>query len=213
MKSQPVHFDVKKFPTFSLGSTSPLYRLYKHTRKGDATQSGWYFSSKGNPRSGRFDLPVPHGTCYFSTEKFGAWTETFRGAAIVNSADVDCRTLLSAICKSEINLASMTDRRAAKFGVNMDLFTGDDYHRPQEWAQAFFTAKFEGLIALLRHDPSARARNVGIFGKTGAVARLTGWQTSRTSPSMDAGLLQDLREVGLSVLDVPNHVAITPFTE
>lgn len=188
-----------------------LYRIYKHARLGESPRSGWYFSSTESPRPGRFDLPQPYGTCYFSTEKFGAWAETFRGAAIVNSADVDCRTLLTVANKSEIHLANMTDKRAARFGVTLDDFSGNDYQRPQAWAQAFLKAKFDGLIALLRHDPSASARNVGVFGKAGMVGRLAGWQTTRTAPGMDVELLWDLREAGFSILDVPNHVPIKAF--
>lgn len=210
MTSAKPPFGVRGFPKTTLSAHSPLYRLYKHVSTTPGIRSGWYFSSVGAPRAGRFDLPQPHGTCYFSTEKFGAWSETFRGAAVVNRTDIDCRTLLTATRTANIQFAEMTDRRATGFGVTLDDFSGDDYTRPQAWALAFHAAKLGGIIALLRHDSSGRARNVGVFGNSGAAKSVRGWQTTRATLRSDAQLLDELRNAGLSVLEVPNDVVITP---
>lgn len=210
--SNELPFGVKGFPTTKLDANSPLYRLYKHTFATPGIRSGWYFSSIGAPRAGRFDLPQPHGTCYFSTEKFGAWSEIFRGAHFVNGTDIDCRTLLTASRTANIRFANMADRGATGFGVTLDDFSGDNYTRPQAWALAFHAAKFGGVIALLRHDPSGRARNVGVFGKSGAVKSVRGWQTTRATPRSDTQLLKELRNAGISVLEIPNDVVITSFS-
>ena len=204
-------FGVKGFPTNKLDANSPLYRLYKHISRAPEIRTGWFFSSIGASRTGRFDLPQPHGTCYFSTGKFGAWSETFRGAAIVNRADVDCRTLLTATRSIKLGFADMADRAATGFGVTLDDFSGDDYTRPQAWALAFHAAKLGGVIALLRHDPSGLTRNVGVFGKSGSVKSVRGWQTTRATLRSDMQLLNELRKAGISVLELPNDVVITPL--
>jgi len=105
----------------------------------------------------------------------------------------------------------MTDRRAAGFGVTLDDFSGDDYRKPQAWALAFHEVRLGGVIALLRHDPSGRARNVGIFGKSGEAIKMRGWQTTRTTPRSDMQLLEEIRNAGISVLEIPNDVVITPY--
>lgn len=212
MTSNASPFSVKGFPTTKLGANSPLYRLYKHMSATLGIRSGWYFSSIGAPRAGRFDLPQPHGTCYFSTEKFGAWNEIFRGAHIVNGTDIDCRTLLTATRTANIRFADMTHRGAMGFGVTLDDFSGDNYTRPQAWALAFHAAKLGGVIALLRHDPSGRARNVGVFGKSGTAKSVRGWQTTRATLRSDTQLLIEIRNAGISVLEIPNDVVITPFS-
>jgi len=204
-------FSVRGFPKTKLASNSPLYRLFKHVSSTPGIRSGWYFSSIGAPRSGRFDLPEPHGTCYFSTEKFGAWSETFRGAHIVNGTDIDCRTLLTATGTANIRFADMADRGAMSFGVTLDDFSGEDYTRAQAWALAFHAAKLGGVIALLRHDPSGLARNVGVFGKSGTAKSVRGWQTTRAALRSDLQLLDELRNAGISVLEIPKDVVITPF--
>lgn len=204
-------FGVRGFPKTKLDANSPLYRLYKHVSATPGIRSGWYFSSVGAQRAGRFDLPEPHGTCYFSTEKFGAWSETFRGAAIVNGTDIDCRTLLTATGTAHLRFADMADRVSTGFGVTLDDFSGDDYTRPQAWALAFHTAKLGGVIALLRHDPSGSARTVGVFGKSGVAKSVRGWRTTRATFRSDVQLLDELRNAGISVLEIPNDVVITPF--
>lgn len=211
MTDTQLTFNVGGFPKKVLGAKSPLFRLYKHVSATPGTRSGWYFSSVGAARSGRFDLPEPHGTCYFATEKFGAWNETFRGTAIVNSTDIDCRTLLIASGTVRTRFADMADRRSVSFGVTLDDFSGDDYTRPQAWALAFHTVKLGGAIALLRHDPSGSARTVGVFGKSGAAKSVRGWRTIRATPRSDAHLLNELRSAGVSVLEIPNDVVITPL--
>lgn len=211
MQSNNPPFSVRGFPKTKLAANSPLYRLFKHVSSTPGIRSGWFFSSIGAPRSGRFDLPEPHGTCYFSTEKFGAWSETFRGAAIVNGTDIDCRTLLMASGTATQRFADMAVRTATAFGVTLDDFSGDDYTRPQAWTLAFHEAKFGGVSALLRHDPSGRARNVGVFGKSGTAKSVRGWRTTRAALRSDLQLLDEFRNAGISILEIPKDVVITPF--
>ncbi len=128
---------------------------------------------------------------------------------MVNRADVDCRTLLTATRSIKLRFADMADRAATGFGVTLDDFSGDDYTRAQAWALAFHAAKLGGVIALLRHDPSGLTQNVGVFGKSGSVKSVRGWQTTRATLRSDMQLLNELRKAGISVLEVPNDVVIT----
>lgn len=106
----------------------------------------------------------------------------------------------------------MADRGAMGFGVTLDDFSGDTYTRPQAWALAFHEVKLGGVIALLRHDPSGWARNVGVFGKSGDAKSVRGWQTTRGALRSDTQLLDELRNAGISVLEIPNDIVITPFS-
>lgn len=61
-------------------------------------------------------------------------------------------------------------------------------------------------------DPSGSARTVGVFGHSGAAKSVRGWRTTRASLRSDVQLLDELRKAGISVLEIPNDVAITPYS-
>lgn len=70
-----------------------LYRIFwERDRSTGQRASPWRFAA-APPGAGRFDLPSPRGTCYWSDRRYGAWLEVFRGARLVDVADARRRRL------------------------------------------------------------------------------------------------------------------------
>lgn len=188
-------------------------RLFRLVRRRDATgqvRSGWFFSSIGGSRPGRYDLPEPDGTCYFSDQEWGAWLEVFRGIRVVDRGDVDKRRLFTALrAGSGLRFGDLRSPKATAFGVSLDLSAGDVYSASQRWAAALRNAGLKGVVAHIRHDSSATARNVALFGKAGAVQRVTGWRTTSTELLDSPELVAALNRLGVAVLDRPYDVEIS----
>jgi RES domain len=127
---------------------------------------------------GAFRSADPGGSCYLSDRMSGAWLEVFRSAGLVDREDVERRRLVTASRSgAAVKVANLRAPQARPFGVTNDLVAGDDYARPQAWAAALRACGFKGLLATARHDPTAAARNVALFGRAGARTRLSGWRT------------------------------------
>lgn len=195
------------FPRLSAADTpNPLYRIFtpvdSHT---GAARRPWFFSSA----SGRFDLPAPHGTCYFSDRRYGAWLEVFRGCGYVDRADVERRRLLVATRTGRrLRLANLRAAQARPFGVTADLVAGDDHSRPRQWAVALQTVGFEGVVGTIRHDPTLAARIMALFGRGGPQARVIGWRTTTNHLVDDAGLLEEAAAFGTGVVGRPWDVTV-----
>lgn len=203
----------KGFPRTTLKTGTTLYRAYGQGPANSAPRNGWFFSSTNGSNSGRFDLPVPHGTCYFSTEKFGAFCERFRSAEIVTRTEADSIMMLIATRTSALEIADMTNSRARVFGLTLDIFSGDDYSDAQAWALVFLQAKLKGVMALLRHDLSGKARNIGLFGNAGSAKSVSGWATSREKLTADPELLVEIKSAGIYIQESPYDVDLIPFKE
>ncbi len=82
------------FPRFNL-EPLPLYRAHWAFHK-----PWWFGYISRNKKSGRFDLPLPHGTCYSATDELGAFIEKFQ------DLDVNLRKLIDASNMSTLSVPS-----------------------------------------------------------------------------------------------------------
>jgi hypothetical protein len=185
-----------------------LFRIFHlRNRTTGALNSPWRFSSVP-PGASRFDLKEPEGTCYWSDRRYGSWVEVWRGAAVVDRADVTRRALFSAT-PPKLRLANTLSLAAHRFGGTGELSTLVPYDLPQAWAQALRSHGFDGLVGLCRHDPSLTARNFAVFGPGGVAARRTGWTTRRSALLGDPQLAAELAKLRVQVAAVPHTVPIT----
>jgi hypothetical protein len=142
----------------------------------------------------------------------GALVEVFRRARVLARPDIAARQMVVATrTGDDLRLANLRGAAAATHGVTLDTFSGDDYVEPQRLAQFSHDLGLAGVRAPVRHDPTARSNTVAIFGRGGAARSQRGWRVRRGSVDRDAGLLEDARSYGYSVLDVPYDVpTVTP---
>jgi hypothetical protein len=200
----------RSFPRTHLKSGQTIARITFRRNPNGTPRSPWYFSSTGSTSSGRFDLPVPRGTCYWSDAAVGAFVEVFRRLRVIARPDVEARQLVIATRTGPpLPLAALVSPKAAAYGVTLDASAGDDYQATQELAAHVADAGLLGVLAPTRHDPSLRARNVALFGKAGPVRSRRGWTTRRSDLTADRDLLLAIHEYGYAVLDVPYDLPIT----
>lgn len=187
------------FPEFRLGKARDLYRI------GQSGRSPWWF---GNSGAGRFDLPPPDGTCYTAADPQAALLEVVgpeRLGGFVSPAFFNDRSLFLLHLPKTHRLADLAARAAAAFGITLEIHSTVPYELPQAWAKALRQAGFEGVHALLRHDP-AGSRAYALFGLAGA---REAWPIAGASP-IDQPLLEQLRrETGIRVAAVPRLADIT----
>jgi hypothetical protein len=181
------------FPHQRLGSRAALFRV---TRRG---RGPWWFSGS---LQGRFDLKSPRGTCYLATDPLVALLEVvgpsrLRGA--VSQTFLAERRLRRLQLPVPRSLAELSARRAARFGVTLEIHSIVPYDRPQAWAERLAQAGSEGLLYLVRHDPSG-ARGVALFGRQG---ERRSWRRGREQPIGLEVLRRLEEECGIAVLPAP----------
>ncbi|RBY78959.1 hypothetical protein DQ238_11315 [Geodermatophilus sp. TF02-6] len=203
--------DLAGFPRTALDPGATLFRLVLARDPVTGTpRAPWFFSSLPSDHPGRFDLPAPDGSCCFSDRRYGAWLEVFRSTGLVDRVDVEKRRLLTATRTAPpLPVADLRAPQARSFGVTDDLFAGDDHTLPQAWASGLHRAQFAGLASTARHDPTAVARTVTLFGRSGPRTRVRGWHTAASRPTGDTALLQELAPFGTGVLSRPYDVPVT----
>ena len=185
-----------------------LYRIFWHRDRTGALNSPWRFSSLPSASEGRFDLPAPNGTCYWSSDRYGAFVEVFRGARTVEQSDLAHRRLATGSAPALV-LAHLLAPRALPFGVTAAISTQPDYGLPQQWAASLHAAGFHGLVGTCSHDPSSAALNIAVFGPAGAPGAVSGWTTSAGPVLSDDALLRELAAFGVRIVPVPHTVPIT----
>jgi hypothetical protein len=199
----------RQFPRTNLKPGQALARITFRRNPNGTPRSPWYFSSTGSTSSGRFDLPVPRGTCYWSDVAVGAFVEVFRRLRVIARSDIEARHLVIATRTGPpLPLASLVSARAAAYGVRLDASAGDDYRPTQELAAHVADAGLLGVLAPTRHDPTLRARTVALFGRSGPVRSRRGWTTRRSDLTTDVDLLLAMQEYGYAVLDIPYDLPV-----
>lgn len=199
------------FPGTELAAGAAMYRIVAardpHTGR---RRTPWFFSSLPGRRRGRFDVPAPDGSCYFSDYRYGAWFEVFRRCGLVDRVDVEARRLYTVVRSGpSLRLADLRAPGARRFGVTADLAGGADYALAHRWAAAVHAAGFPGLVATVRHDPTHTARNVVVFGRAGSRSRVNGWRGRVSSLVGDPVLPGELAPFGTGVTTVPTDVTVT----
>lgn len=211
MPLQPPPADLTGFPARrSSAAVRTLYRIFWHRdRTTGAVKSPWRFASLPSARSGRFDLPDPDGTCYWSDRRYGAWIEVFRGVKLINGADVAARRLWTGEAPV-LRLANLRLQKAYPFGVTAAISTQPDYTLPQQWAAALKSLGFQGVVGSCSHDPASKALNVAVFGASGSPTSRAGWTNTASSIETDPALLRELAAFGVHVAAVPYDVKTVP---
>ncbi len=202
--------DPTGFPTRRSSSrVRTLYRIFWHRDRTGAVNGPWRYSSLPSANDGRFDLPFPHGTCYWSSDRYGAFVEVFRGARTVEESDLARRRLAIGFAPV-LRLAHLLSPKALPFGITAAISTQPDYTLPQQWAAALHAAGFEGLAGSCSHDPTSKALNVAVFGPTGAPVAVGGWTARVGSVQSDPTLLSELASYEIHIVPVPHTVPTVP---
>jgi hypothetical protein len=152
--------DLQGFPRSKLGPETTLYRVARNGR------NPWWFNSSG---SGRFDLPEPDGTCYLAADPLAAVLEVVgpdRRGGLIAAELLAARRLFELRVPDEHSLANLTSRRAARFGMTLEIHSLPSYERTQAWARCLAESGAGGLRYFARHDPAA-GRSVALFGPAG----------------------------------------------
>ncbi len=178
--------DLSDFPARILAAGTALHRISR------AGRSPWWFSRDG---SGRFDLPAPHGTCYFAEDPLGALLEVTRGLTLLSEAFLDSRRLITTTLPRPLRIADLSAAAAYGYGVTGELSATADYTLPHFWARGLHAAGFTGAHYRIRHDPRANLTGIAWFGRAG---RWSHPPTSTRRP-LPAGLLLDAAPFGIRV--------------
>ncbi len=194
-------------PGYSLSTGAHLHRITRRFHPDGRPRSPWFFSSTDAAVPGRFDLPAPRGTCYFADRRLGAFVEVFRRARVIARVDLAARQLVVATRTGDaVRLANLRSASAARLGVTLDTFGGDDYTEPQQLASELDGLGFAGVRSPARHDPTTRSNTVALFGRAGTARSQRGWRVRRSAVDTERSLLEDARAYGYAVLDVPYDV-------
>jgi hypothetical protein len=183
------------FPRVDVGPDEDLWRVTRRSR------NPWWF---GSSMTGRFDLPKPDGTCYLATDVLSALLEVVGPDRLGGAVSADffaSRALHRLQLPAERSLADLTTRRAAGFGVTLEVHSMVPYDLPQAWASALWQAGAEGLRYWVRHDPAAGG-GVALFGSGG---EQKAWRRGRELPIGGQLTRQLERECGIAVVEIPRR--------
>lgn len=177
-----------------------LHRVSEHT-------GTWWYASAPNG-GGRFDLPLPEGTCYLADDLDAALGEKLlrRPKKLVPAERL--RELLHSrvTLLRPFDLANLTSTRATGFGVNAEIHTSLDYGKPRAWAERLRAAGARGLRYAARSDPGLEARCVALFGGAGLHARAPAGMHTDEEP-LDRQRARSLLEArGVLVVPIPRDV-------
>ena len=127
----------------------------------------WWFSSG----PGRFDLPLPYGTCYLTDDASACVRERVgpdlavhgRVAASVLAGRVVSRLRLV----GEVRAANLTsDRASDEYGVTAELISMTPYDVPQAWSDTLHRAGSGGIHGRVRFTVTEH-RALAVFGRAG----------------------------------------------
>lgn len=132
----------------------------------------------------------------------GCFLEVFRDWLLVPEIEVRVRRISEIRLGRKLRLADCTSGRARVFGITAEIHSTPDYAVSHEWAQAFTSEGFDGVLYFLRHDPAQISSAVAWFGTAGAGQPAGGHRV--VGRSIDAGLIADVeRWFGIRVLPTP----------
>lgn len=194
------------------GILAPFWRLYRHfDADTGATRNPFWFASAApdDPGGGRYDLPQPLGANYWAGTAAGAWLEVFRGALLIDSADLRRRRLARTRAPQPLRLANLLVKAAHRFGLTTEIYTSADYSTPRRWATAFQQAGFQGIWGQARQDPTVKLRTLTLLDEAGTHPPFGWeWELRTTEPAADGDLLREMAGWGYLVVDVPHDVPV-----
>jgi len=109
-----------------------------------------------------------------------------------------------------LELADLTAKRSARWGLNAEIHAGLDYAKPHAWAARLRAAGAAGLRYAARSDPALCGRAVALFGSAGRHARAPAGMHTEVS-TLDAEHARVLLETrGVLVVPIPSEVPTVP---
>ena len=195
---------LRRFPTRTLRRGTVLHRIH-HRDLGP-----FWFASVATPddeRGGRFDLTAPDGSSYWALRGEATFLETIarRPVAIVPLELLDRFALSTVTLPEDLVAANTPVQRARAVGLTAEVHTTTAYGRTRRWAAALAAAGHRALIAIPRHDVTARLRTVTLFGRAGEHPP-KGWARATTTGPVPTPLIDRMTDWGIRCLPVPFEV-------
>lgn len=167
----------KGFPRAAGLELDRWFRAHWDGRPSEPDRGCWWFASFAPPSvgEGRFDLPVPRGTCYFADDIEAAVRE--RAGRRWGSKRFLPPAALAGTTLSQVDLRPYTnghavahvDHRDAAGYVTRELYSGALYELTQRHADAFDKAGFHAILYRPRSTPGDPAA-LALFGSAGRPA-------------------------------------------
>jgi hypothetical protein len=158
--------DWSNFPSLIWDADRPLYRIHRRDH-----HPAW-FGASGKER---FDPPpalrADFGTCYTGASPESAYVEAFgRLKAAVPVHIITERRLAVFKPRKNLRLADMNDPSILglyRIDASASIGPVNSYRTNQRYAGELWSAGFDGIHYLSRHDPSLTSVSVAVFAKPG----------------------------------------------
>lgn len=193
------------FPTRTLRAGTSIHRIHH-----DELGPFWFGSADPDSDSGgRFDLATPKGSSYWALEPEAAFLERLarRPITMLPLELVDRFHLSTVRLPQEFIAANSPVQRSRGFGLTAEFHSTSHYPITRRWATALAAAGHAGLLAIPRHDVTARLRALTLFGR-GGEHRPRGWR-SETGP-LPSSLIDSMARWGIRCLPIPFDVETVP---
>ncbi len=190
-----------RFPTRTLRTGTAIHRIHH-----DELGPFWFGSSAVDAEgASRFDLATPRGSSYWALQPEAAFLERLarRPAAMLPLELLDRFHLSTVDLPDDLTVANSPVKRARGFGLTAEFHTTSHYPITRRWATALASSGHRGLLAIPRHDVTARLRTLTLFGR-GGEHRPRGWNAV-TGP-LPTSLLDSMRQWGIRCLPIPFDV-------
>lgn len=189
---------LSRFPTRTLRADTSIHRIHHH-------QLGpfWFGSADPEAASGnRFDLPAPRGSSYWALQPEASFLERLarRPITVLPLELLDRFHLSTVDLPRDLVVANSPVKRARGFGLTAEFHTTGHYSITRRWASALAGAGHAGLLAIPRHDVTARLRTLTLFGRGGE--HRPGRWTAHTTP-LPPSLLDAMTRWGIRCLPIP----------
>lgn len=170
----------------------------------------WWFCSKGDCRfdigmSAKHDL----GTLYAGVDVITGVLEKlgpeFLGAAVA-LADLESFDVWEIGYDQPIQLADIGSSSAIGFGVTNELPVMVPYDVPQEWAEAFVAAGWEGILYRTRFSLGLEPTGIAVFDQRGTHDE---WASNRWGNAADQEIIDELEARGIEVIEPLSSTQLT----
>lgn len=192
---------LRRFPTRILRRSTSIHRIHH-----DELGPFWFGSAEPVAEGGgRFDLATPGGSSYWALQPEAAFLERLarRPVTVLPLELLDRFHLSTVDLPDDLIVANSPVKRARAFGLSAEFHTTSHYPITRRWANALASAGHAGLLAIPRHDVTAKLRSLTIFGR-GGEHRPRRWNAS-TGP-LPTSLLDAMSRWGIRSLPVPFDV-------
>ncbi len=194
---------LRSFPTRRLAPGVEIHRIH-HANLGPF----WFASrERDDVGGGRFDLSNPNGASSWALQPEASFLETVarRPVSVIPLELLDRFGLSTVVLPSEIAAANTPVKRARSFGLTGEFHTTSAYPATRRWAGALFASGHHALIAIPRHDVTARLRSVTLFGRGGEHVP-SGWRRATTTRAVPPTLIDQMGTWGIRCLPIPFDV-------